>query len=66
MAYASFNGIGDKIGNLELAGTVKMLLGVRVKVQKKLAKLEKANGVPHGIRRRQSERCFDHAKMVLR
>jgi len=35
----SFNGIGDKMGNLELAGTVKMLEGERVKAQKKLAKL---------------------------
>jgi hypothetical protein len=62
----SFNWIGDKMGNLELAGTEKMLQGERVKVQKKLAKLGKAVGVPHGNRGRQSERSFDHAKMVLR
>jgi hypothetical protein len=34
--------------------------------QKELAKLDKAIGVPHGNRGRQSERRFDHAKMVLR
>ena len=54
------------MGNLERAGRVKMLQGVRAKAQKKLAKLDKVNGVPHGIRRRQRELCFDHAKMVLR
>jgi hypothetical protein len=66
LVYASFNGSGDKMGNLERAGRVKMLQGVRAKAHKKLAKLDKVNGVPHGIRRRQRELCFDHAKMVLR
>ncbi|MBZ5698687.1 MAG: hypothetical protein LAN18_09090 [Acidobacteriia bacterium] len=36
---------GDKMGNLELAGTVKMLQGQRVQVQKELAKLDKAIAV---------------------
>jgi len=54
------------MGNLELPGTVKMLQGERVKVQKKVAKLRNAVGVPHGNRGRQSEGSFDHAKMVLR
>ena len=39
------NGSGDKMGNLELAGTVKMLQGQRVQVQKELAKLDKAIAV---------------------
>ena len=33
------------MGNLELAGTVKMLQGQRVQVQKELAKLDKAIAV---------------------
>jgi hypothetical protein len=33
------------MGNLELAGTVKMLQGERVKAQKELAKLDKAIAV---------------------
>jgi hypothetical protein len=33
------------MGNLELAGTVKMLQGHRVQVQKELAKLDKAIAV---------------------
>jgi hypothetical protein len=33
------------MGNLELAGTVKMLQGQRAKVQKELAKLDKAIAV---------------------
>jgi len=36
---------GGKMGNLELAGTVKMLQGQRVQVQKDLAKLDKAIAV---------------------
>ena len=36
---------GGKIGNLELANTVKMLQGQRVQVQKELAKLDKAIAV---------------------
>ena len=39
------NGNGDKMGNLELAGTVKMLQGQRAQVQKELAKLDKAIAV---------------------
>ena len=36
---------GDKMGNLELAGTVKMLQGQRAQVQKDLTKLDKAIAV---------------------
>ena len=36
---------GDQMGNLELAGTVKMLQGQRVQVQKELVKLDKAIAV---------------------
>ena len=36
---------GDKMGNLELAGTVKMLQGQRAQTQKKLVKLDKAIAV---------------------
>jgi hypothetical protein len=39
------NGNGDQMGNLELAGTVKMLQGQRAQVQKELAKLDKAIAV---------------------
>ena len=38
-------GNGDKMGNLELAGTVKMLQGQRAQVQKELTKLDKAIAV---------------------
>ena len=41
----SANGSGDKMVNLELAGTVKMLQDQRVQVQKELAKLDKAIAV---------------------
>ena len=43
--YLFANENGDKMGNLELAGTVKMLQGQRVQVQKELAKLDKAIAV---------------------
>jgi hypothetical protein len=36
---------GDKMGNFELAGTVKMLQGQREEVQKELPKLDKAIAV---------------------
>jgi len=36
---------GDKMGNFELAGTVKMLQGQRSQMQKELAKLDKAIAV---------------------
>ena len=36
---------GDEMGNLELAGTVKMLQGQRAQVQKELTKLDKAIAV---------------------
>ena len=39
------NRSGDKMGNLELAGTLKMLQGQRAEVQKELAKLDKAIAV---------------------
>jgi hypothetical protein len=39
------NGSGDKMGNLELASTVKMLQGQRAQTQKELAKLDKAIAV---------------------
>jgi hypothetical protein len=39
------NGNGDKMGNLELASTVKMLQGQRAQVQKELVKLDKAIAV---------------------
>jgi hypothetical protein len=39
------NGNGNKMGNLELAGTVKMLRGQRAQVQKELVKLDKAIAV---------------------
>jgi hypothetical protein len=39
------NGNGDKMANLELTSTVKMLQGQRVQVQKELAKLDKAIAV---------------------
>ena len=37
------------MGNFELAGTVKMLQGQRVQVQKELAKLDKAIAVLHEL-----------------
>jgi hypothetical protein len=36
---------GDQMGNLELAGTVKMLQGQRTQIQKELTKLDKAIAV---------------------
>jgi hypothetical protein len=39
------NGSGDKMGNLELAGTVKLLQGQRTQMQKEMAKLDKAIAV---------------------
>ena len=48
------NGNGDKMGNLELASTVKMLRGERVKAQKELAKLDRAIAVLRELSRTNS------------
>jgi hypothetical protein len=43
--HLSTNRNGDKMGNLELASTVKMLEGQRAQTQKELVKLDKAIAV---------------------
>jgi hypothetical protein len=44
-AYLFTNRSEDEMGNLELAGTVKMLQGQRAQTQKELVKLDKAIAV---------------------
>jgi hypothetical protein len=44
-SHGNFHPKGDQMGNLELAGTLKMLKGERAQVHKELTKLDKAIAV---------------------